>query len=462
MRVVNLAIGIVVTLVLVRSLGSSGFGTWSSIFAITQIVASFGELGLNQIALNRIAKDPENSPAWLGALLSLRLLIALATTAISMAVVLLIAPNSDSRLAGVILSLLLFIGVPTTLNVVFQLRIRNDISMAIMTLNSVAWLAAVVAVVNRSGGIVAFAVAFLLTSALTAIITAVVALRMATVHLRGVRPLWRPLLQVGIALGAAGVLVTAYVRLDQILVLELAGTYQAGLYGAAYRLLDQIQFIPISVMTTLFPLIAAAYPKDLNRARKLLQTAGEYLTMASLPILAFTIVAARPIVTFLFGAEFRAAAPAVPVLAGAFVLISLGYLAGNMIVILELQRRFVRYAAFGLLVNVILNLALIPLFGFIAAAWSTLVTEITIMTLSMSAVLEKLPMTFHFDRMLRIVAAAAAMGLIAWFGERLDLPLVAVAVTAGISYLICLFLVRAFRPKEIAAILHKGATAVED
>ena len=105
-------------------------------------------------------------------------------------------------------------------------------------------------------------------------------------------------------MGAAGILVTLYVKLDQVLVFQFAGSVQAGLYGAAYRILDQIQFIPASVMTTLFPLIAAAYPGDVRACAACCRSAGEYLTMASLPALAFTVVAAHPIITLLFGSEF--------------------------------------------------------------------------------------------------------------------------------------------------------------
>ena len=47
--------------------------------------------------------------------------------------------------------------------------------------------------------------------------------------------------------------------------------------------------------------------------------------------------------TFLFGLQFGSAAPALPILAGAFVSISFGYLVGNMVVVLELQRRFALY-----------------------------------------------------------------------------------------------------------------------
>lgn len=459
-RILNLALGVVVTLILARALGSGGFGVWSSIFAITQIVASFGEFGLNEVAVNKVATEPERESAWLGALLSLRLLISLPIALASVVAVLLIAPDHEGRVAGVLISLLLVVSVPTALNVVFQVRVRNGISMAILTLNSVIWAGAVIGVAAISGGIVGFALAFVVTSALSMIVTVALALRLATIRLRGARELWRALLRVGIGLGLAGVLVTGYVKLDQILVLELAGSRQAGLYGAAYRLLDQVQFIPISVMTTLFPMIAAAYAGSRDRVRELLQTAGEYLAMASLPILAFTIVAAGPIVRLLFGPQFAAGAPAVPILAGAFVSISFGYLAGNMVVILELQRRFVRYAAIGLIVNATLNLLLIPRYGFLAAAWVTLVTEVTVMSQIMRAVLRALAMTPRFGRILRVLLVATVMGLLTWIARLVGVPLAGLVVVAAASYLPGLFLLGVVTVGELRAVLRKDAASI--
>jgi O-antigen/teichoic acid export membrane protein len=263
------------------------------------------------------------------------------------------------------------------------------------------------------------------------------------------------LLRVGLGVGAAGVMVTLYVRLDQVLVFELAGSVQAGLYGAAYRILDTIQFIPISVMTTLFPLIATAYPRDRERVRRLLQLAGEYLTMASLPALAFTIVAAAPIVELLFGAQFARAAPALPILMGAFVSISFGYLAGNMVVILELQRRFFRYAALGLIVNAGLNVALIPPYGFLAAAWITLVTEVLVMSLTMRAVLTELGMTPRLGRLARTLVAALGMGAFAWLAKSLGVPLLGLLAIASLTYPALLFLLGALTSEEVRAVLRK-------
>jgi O-antigen/teichoic acid export membrane protein len=454
-RIANLALGVVVTLVLVRALGNHAFGVWSTLFAITQITSSFGELGLTQIAISRAASEPESEPDWLGSLLTLRLLLAVPIALASIVVVFVTVSSQDGRIAGTLLSLVLLVGAAGALGAVFQLRVRNHISMAILTANSIIWGAGVVIVALMHGGIVAFAAVFLGTSVFTTAVTAVLAARSAVVRIHGTRRLWRPMMRVGLGLGVAGIFVTLYVKLDQILVFDIAGSRQAGLYAADYRLLDQIQFIPMSVMTTLFPLIAAAYPAHRDRVRNLLQMTAEYLTMASLPILAFTIVAAHPILTFLFGQQFGAAAAALPILAGAFVSISFGYLVGNMVVILELQHLFLRYAAIGLVINVGLNLVLIPRYGFIAAAWVTLVTEVTVMSLSMRRVLLGLRLRPRLGRLARVLFCALVMGLAVWLARVAGVPFAGLAAVAAITYPAFLALLGVLRRDELVAMLRR-------
>jgi O-antigen/teichoic acid export membrane protein len=461
-RILNLALGVVVTLVLVRGLGAHDFGIWSTLFAVTQIASSFGELGLSSITVSRAAADPEHESLWLGALLQLRTVLVIPITLGSLIGVLLIAPSAHARLAGVLIACVALVGVPGAVSVVFQLRVRNDISMGLLTTNSILWALAVVGVSALSGGIVAFAVAFLVTNALTTGLTFVFARKHARISLRKARRLWGTLLRVGVGVGIGGILVTSYVKLDQILVFEFAGSRQAGLYGAAYRLLESVQFIPISVMTTLFPLIASAYRSRRERAFALLQAAAEYLTMASLPILAFTIVAASPIMAFLFGRQFVAASPALPVLAGAFISISFGYLVGNMVVILELQRAFVRYAAVGLVLNAVLNVLLIPRYGFQAAAWVTVVTEFTVMSQAMRKVLSTLGMTPAVGRLLRTFAAAAAMGAITWLARIAGLPLGALAAVAALSYFPFLLALGVITPAEVVSVLRKEPPAARE
>ena len=453
-RVLNLALGVVVTAVIVRELGSVQFGQWSTLLVVTTLAGYLTDLGLEGVAVQRAAANPDREPDWLGALLSLRLVIAVPVTLLSGAVAIALAQNHRMLIAGLVISAAILVGTAGTLQVVFQLRVRNDISVAIMTVNSVLWGISVLAIAALGGGMVAFSVAFLAVACVTSALQIGLALRRSSVRLLGSRALWPELIRVGVPVAIGGILINAYARIDQIIVFEAAGAHQAGLYGAVYRVLDQAHFVPISIMTTLFPIISVAFARDRSRVNRLLQQTSDYLAMASLGALAFAIVDARPLVVFLFGNSFASAAPALPILMAAFVLISFGYLVGSMVLILRLQRRFIRYAIAALVFNVALNLALVPPFGFLAAAWITLATEVLVFGLTLRVVLRALEFRPSLLRIARATLAAALLGIALWVVEQIGGGLLADVAVAAICYPALLVALRALRLRELRAILR--------
>ncbi len=119
---------------------------------------------------------------------------------------------------------------------------------------------------------------------------------------------------------------------------------------------------------------------------------------------------------------------------GAFVLICFGYLSGNLVVVLGLQRRFLRYALLGLFFNVGLNLLLLPRYGFVAAAWITLATELVVVGLTWRAVLGELQFRPRLDRVWRATLATAAMTILLLGLRALDASAVVLLLGAAVSY----------------------------
>ena len=70
-RAVNLVPGIVVTVLLTRSLGDDGFGEGSTALAIVQIATPFGDFGLEQVAVRKAAAARHEERDWIGALITL-------------------------------------------------------------------------------------------------------------------------------------------------------------------------------------------------------------------------------------------------------------------------------------------------------------------------------------------------------------------------------------------------------
>ena len=293
-RGANIALGLVVTVLLVRTLDDRGFGQWSTILAVTSIAGLFGDLGLGQVAVRHVAADRERESEWIGALLTLRLALSAVSFAVSVGAIAVLANEGEMLLAGIVLSGTMLTSAVSALAVVFKVRVQNDLYARIELFNGMVWAALVIALAALGAGLVAFAVAFVAASiAMTAVIV-VLALRRATVDLRGARQHWPQLIRVGIPVAVSTILITSYAKIDQVMVFEIAGAGDAGLYGAAYRILDRAVVVPDAVAATLFPLLAAAYGVDSARVRTLVQAGLDTVAVVTLPTLAFAIAAAGP------------------------------------------------------------------------------------------------------------------------------------------------------------------------
>ncbi len=252
-------------------------------------------------------------------------------------------------------------------------------------------------------------------------------------------------------------LIISYARIDQLLVYSIAGSRAAGLYGAVYNLLDSAHFVPISVLTTLTPIMAAAWPVDRQRMLRVVRLATELMTVASLGALAFVAAAAAPLVRLIFGADFVAAAPALPVLGAVFVFICFGYLNGGLLAILGLQQRLLRISLLALVVNIAGNLILIPPLGFMGAAWMTLATEVLVCGSSLRVILRELELPIPKPgRIGRTVLAASLLagGLFAM--RAVGAPLAALTAAACLCYPALLFALRALAPADVLVLLRRG------
>jgi O-antigen/teichoic acid export membrane protein len=454
--VLNLALGVVVTLVIVRRLGATRFGEWSTIFAVSQLAGYFANLGLSGVAVRFATAEPAREADWIGAYATLTAALTVPAMTVFVVVMQIISRSHEMRVASVILALGYLVSIVSTVATVFRIRIRNHVSVAFTSANSVLWGAAVIVIAARGGGMIPLAVAFLSVSVVVQSSQALLAMRTAPVHLRGSWRMWRAIMRVGLAVGAGTLLTVAYARIDQVLVFELAPHHrEAGIYAAIYRILDTAGFVPTAVMTTLFPIISAAHPANLARVRRLVQVAIDYLAMLSLPALAFSLVAAKPLIRLLFGSQFESGAGAFPVLMAAYVVICFGYVSGNMVIPTNLQRRYVRYAIVGLIVNVGFNVVLIPRYGYLAAAWITLLTNIVVISPTMRAVLQRIEMRMALGRLSRTAGAAALSGGIVALLHEAGAPFGTLVAAMVISYPLILLGVRALDVGELRQVLRQ-------
>jgi O-antigen/teichoic acid export membrane protein len=452
-RGLNALLGVAVTIALVRGLGARGFGDWSTLLSILTIVGYLGTLGLNDVALRYAALDPEHESMWISAVVALQLIISVPVTLVTIAVGVGLTHGS-SKIAAVLLACTCLFTALGSVRVVFQLRVRNSWTAGFELLNGILWAIAVLSIAAIGGGIVPFAVAFLGTTAIVNVAQFALARRQVHFGVSGQRSAIRQLIVVGVPFAIASLLYLAYTQVDQVLVFELAGARQAGLYGAANRMLDRALVIPASILATLFPMIAGAFREDIVRMRGLIQTAAEVLLTATVPFVCLVAVIARPLMTLMFGPQFAEAGDALTVFMIVFAASGFSFIAGDLVIVLGIQRRYIFYALAGLVVNVGLNVVLIPPYGFLAAAWVSLVTEVVVIGLALHTCLSLIDLRLRFGRIIRILLTSGVGGLVALGAKELGWALVPIGIAWLIGTALGWLVLRPWTREELRAVVR--------
>jgi O-antigen/teichoic acid export membrane protein len=460
-RVLNLALGVVVTALVTRTLGAVYYGQLTTLVVVFGMVGYLTDFGVEAAVTREASREPDREQQWLGALVLQRLIVLVPIMLASLVAVLVLQHGHQMLISGLILVAALPFGTAVgVLGIIFQLRVNNLVPMLVLTLKSILLAVAIGLIFWRGGGLIAWTIALSLTNVIGAVVTMIAALRITGGWPPLPRELLRPLVRVAIPLGVGSVLIVLYAQIDQLMVFEIAGSHSAGLYGAVYNVLNQAHFIPISLLTTLTPIIAASWPGQRERMLKAVRLSAEFLLVSSLGALAFTIIAATPLVQLFFGSSFTAAAPALPVLAGAFVFICFGYLNGTLLLVLGIQRHFLPIGVAGLVFNVVGNLILVPAYGFMGAAWMTLLTEVLVFLSSLVLILRTLGMRrVRIGRMGRTVAAAVLLGGALSALKLINGSLLVLTIAACLCYPALLFALRALALDDVRILLKRRALA---
>lgn len=206
----------------------------------------------------------------------------------------------------------------------------------------------------------------------------------------------RQLLRDGSPLILTGLAVTAFMRVDQLMLISMLpveiASYEVGLYAAAASLSEVWFFVPVSILNSLFPMIVAAYESDNSTYQQRVQRIMRFLTLISLVFALSVTLLSRVIIGVLFGADYAPSALLLSVLVWSSVFISMT----NMLARLMTIENHLHYTAMvttaGAIINILLNLWLIPRMGTMGSAIATLLSYVLVGYVGAFVVPSKIPL----------------------------------------------------------------------
>jgi O-antigen/teichoic acid export membrane protein len=175
-------------------------------------------------------------------------------------------------------------------------------------------------------------------------------------------------------MGAALIANLAFTSIDMLMLGVMASPQQVGLYGAAYRVINQVLVTYYLLTNTLYPQFAR---QPIGERAQMLRSRILMALFAAGTVLA-TLVAVfrKPVLSLLFGRSFLAAAPLLLLLAWCLPLDFLTSYLNSAYVAWGMAKKFLLCTVVAAGAEVVLNLIWIPRYGALAAAVNTLISYV--------------------------------------------------------------------------------------
>jgi O-antigen/teichoic acid export membrane protein len=171
----------------------------------------------------------------------------------------------------------------------------------------------------------------------------------------------------------SAVMVTLYMQIDVLMIKFFTGSKEAGIYSAAARISEAWYFIPVAIVTSVFPAIIHARKTDPTRYQKRLQNLYDLLVAISLPIALIVSLGADTFIPLLYGDKFIGAGTMLSIHIWSGIFVFLGSASGQYLLAEGFTMISFYRTAIGAIINILLNLWLIPLYGGQGASVATLI-----------------------------------------------------------------------------------------
>jgi O-antigen/teichoic acid export membrane protein len=186
---------------------------------------------------------------------------------------------------------------------------------------------------------------------------------------------WRILAASGLPFATQDFFISLLARVDTLILALIASQAVVGRYGAAYRLFESTLFATYAITGAFAAMYTYLGPDTDPPLRAVYQRSVKLSLIALTPLaVAFTVLGA-PICRLIYGPSFSSASVPLGILGPAVVLISLITLTNSLMLSRESPRLMVKLTAAMAVVNIVLNLILIPPYGGGGAATAMLATE---------------------------------------------------------------------------------------
>ena len=377
-RILTIGVGFFVIVVVARYLGPEDFGFFSYAISVASLFAAAGHMGLSGLVIREIVKRPDDRGVTIGTAVGLKFLGMTS----GYLVLLIYAALYEGFLSTEFL-LLAIAGAVLLVSpsAVFEFWFQAFVQARYITYSSLAGLAASTGLkllfVFLGVSVVYFVAANLIQSVVVLLALLIFYNATSDLKLSEWSFSWskaKELLSQGWLVYVGSIFAVIYLKVDQVMLRWFEGSGSVGIYAVAAQLSEALYFVPVAIVTSFFPKMIRMREQGKEVFDKRFQQLLDLLFMLALAVAITMTLAAEFIIALFFGDHYLESSEILVIHVWAALFIFMRAAFSKWILIENVLVFSLITQGIGALVNVVLNLILIPRFGAVGAAYATLVS----------------------------------------------------------------------------------------
>jgi len=372
-RVLSMVVALFVGVYVARYLGPERFGLLSYAGSFVGLFTALATLGLDGIMVRELVKTPERRDELLGTAFWLKAGGAILMWIGIAAAVPFTHNDTQTNILIVIIAFAIIFQAFNVIDFNYQAEVKSKYVVYAQLVQLVVSSTIKLILIWISAPLVYFACVFLLDAVVHSV-------GLTAMYLKNTGKVWhwkwrwetaKELLRDSYPMILAVMVYSIYMRIDQVMIKEMLGAEQVGHYAVAARLSEAWSFVPMAITSSVLPAIINAKKQSEKLYYQRLQKLFDLMVWLAVAIAVPTTFLASWIIRVLYGVAFSPAAEVLRIYVWAGVFAFLGFASGRWIIAENLQYISAIRHSVGAMVNIALNIVLIPMYGINGAAIAT-------------------------------------------------------------------------------------------
>ena len=377
-RILRMGFGLIVGVWVARYLGVQQFGIVNYATAFVAIFNPLATLGLDVVVVRRLVADPAQQQQILGTSFWMRFVAGWLTWAIAIIGIYVLRPDDRTMIVTVtILGAASIFQSIDSIDLWFQSQVQSKYSVLAKNAAFLVTASIKVGLIVIQAPLLAFVSLILLEAIFGAVGLLVVYKKQGhPIELwQWSRELGRDLLRESLPLILSGLTIMIYMRIDQIMLGQMVGDKAVGIYSAATRISEVWYFVPMTVSSSVMPSIFKAKEIGEELYYQRIGKLNRGLVWLAITVAIVMTFVAKPLILILFGDNYLESGTILAIHIWASVFVFTGVATSGWFIAENLTYLSLYRTLSGAIVNILLNIFLIPLYGGIGAAIATVIAQ---------------------------------------------------------------------------------------